>query len=130
MSPGAVDDLSLSLVEANLKRLLRADLSNLARGSPVVLLCDFVMPVYPLARYCAELQGRGATKILIAGVARYADAQLIRDVRIISFVETSYRTATPGNGCNFCKQGVPIVQGLDYESFARNIRDFDDFTFW
>lgn len=127
---GGIENLSVSLIEGEINRLLLRDLSNLQRGSDVVLLCDFISPIYSLDRLCAKLRSGSAKDLIIMGIGNYMGVPRVRDVRMQSFVQTNYRVSPPGPGCPFCNQEVPLIKGEDYESLSRQAGGFDPFTFW
>jgi len=128
---GGMDKLSIKLVDGDFNRLFYAENMIQNYDCPVLLLYDFISPIYSIENMVREVRERGATQIVVAGIARCADTPTLSGISSIYYVDANYmRILNDGCECAFCDQGVSLMVGEYFDSFARGIDEFDSFTFW
>jgi hypothetical protein len=128
---GGIDELSLMLTGRDANRLKHAASIKDHDGSPLVILCDFASSIYGIEDVIAEARMKGTDKIAVAAIARYQNAPAY-GVKELHYLETDYKAVPASDpSCKFCMQGMePPIKGDHFDSFARRIGEFDDFTFW
>ena len=131
ISSGGMGELSLALVDGDADRLIGQSRVDDHQGLPLVILCDFLCPLYPIRDVIEEAKARGTRTIAIAAVASFKDRPEFDDIQTITYVDTTYEAfPASDSSCRFCNQGGQAVKGEHFEDYAREVEQFDSFTFW
>lgn len=127
---GGILELALSVVDGDSTRLVDVVDSRSLNTNALLILCDFLAPIYSIDSLVREARSRGVKEVAVASIARYQDAPSL-DVPTMSYLKTNYvTTRVPDSVCRFCEQGVPAVRRDHFDAFAREVREFEPFTFW
>jgi len=128
---GGIYELSFNLVEGDVNRLNNTGNTRRAYDSPVLLLYDFLSPMYLIDNTIREVKKNGATQIAVAGIARCEDTPNFNEIPSVYYIDANYMKILNGDSeCRFCNQGVPVIDEEYFDNFARKIEEFDAFTFW
>lgn len=132
ISGGGMNELSLRLAQGDTNRLCDAKRIEKHDGSPLLLLCDFLSPVYPVEDTIRQAKNKKTEHIAVVGIARYQNAAEYKGVPTTLYLNTSYEAVHPGvSACRFCKQeNESAITGEHFDDFARQIEKFSSFTFW
>jgi hypothetical protein len=132
ISGGGMNELSLRLAQGDASRLSDAKRIQKHDGSSLLILCDFLSPVYPVEKTIEQARNRGTNQIAVAGIARYQNATEYTGVPSLVYLNTSYEALEPRiSACRFCRQeNEPAITAEYFDDFARKISNFNPFTFW
>ena len=78
-----------------------------------------------------EYKTNGINKIGLIGIARYKDFSEIENIsswHLFNTEHTSYQEED--KDCQFCAEGVCVIEGENFSDFERSITKFDSYTFW
>lgn len=131
IASGGISELSLALAEGDASKL--CDLTNIKdhASHSLLILCDFLSPVYPVQDVIKKARASGIKTLAIAAVASYHDTPEFDGVEKIVYLETGYKAFLDGDPyCQFCNQGVPVIEGEHFEDYAGKVERFHPFTFW
>ncbi len=128
---GGINELSLALADGDANRICSSATIKDKKGLPLTILCDFLSPVYPIQNVIQEAKANGIETIAVAGIASYQDCPKFEGVETISYLDTVYNAFLDDDpSCRFCSQGVPLIEGEHFEDYAREVKQFEPFTFW
>ena len=131
---GGIEELAVALSGGDHQRVIFSGQRSTHRDRPVLILCDFLSPIYGFPEIIAGLRQKEAKSIGIAGIAKYLDFDRPEEIPCIYYFETTYTASVVdkrGNSpCPFCKQGVPFFSGENFVDFEKSILHFEPFTFW
>lgn len=127
---GGIGQLCLALADGDASRLCELTTIKNHDGVPLVILCDFLYPMYPIAEAIEEARSKGI-RVAIAAIASYKDSPKFNGVDTITYLDTNYESFRDGDAsCPFCSQDVPIIAGEHFDDYARKVGQFEPFTFW
>lgn len=128
---GGINELSLGLADGDANRICSLTTIKERKELPLVILCDFLSSVYPIQNVIQEARTQGIKTIVVAGIASYQDFTKFEGIETISYLDTVYNAFLDGDPlCKFCSQGVPLIKGEHFEDYAREVEQFEPFTFW
>lgn len=129
VSSGGIQELAVALVQGAPERLLDSSLPN--SPNSIVILCDIIGSMYPIADTVKRLKASGATRVLVSGIARLLDAPDSGTIEQHSYFQLPFTAAETKHGsCAYCIQESPLLTAVDFDGFARATGEFDPFTFW
>lgn len=127
---GGINELAVTLVEGRAERLLGFPVGDDHSFSSAVILCDIIGPMYPLAEAVECLASKRCSNVIIFGIARLLAVPDVNQAEQHSYLELPFRATNKQDDCSYCKHDVRASKGRDFEEFAKNMGDFDPFTFW
>jgi len=127
---GGINELALALVEGNANRLCYSDNIHKHNRDPLLFLFDFLSPIYQVEDKIRLARANGTKQIAIAAIGRYQNVPEY-GIPTHSYLNTNYKAVPVGEpSCRFCIQEVPVIEEDHFDNFAREIKEFDPFTFW
>jgi hypothetical protein len=129
---GGINELAIALADGDTKKICDPQKIREHDGNPILILCDFLCPVYPIEATIRDIRAKNDKQIAMVGIARYRNFPDLPGTQSLSYIDTNY-WAVPASElaqCIFCKQNVQSIKGEHFEFFARAIKQFDPLTFW
>jgi len=131
MLGGGIDTLALALVEGDTERFCDPTVVQQHDGSPLLFLCDFLSSMYPIEDRIRLAITKRTKQMAVVGIARFQDSLDLKEIPVHFYLDTDYQAVSAGgSSCRFCKQEVPVTRGEHFDKFAREIKQYDPFTFW